>query len=302
MDFDVLLIGELNVDFILCGPDVTPAFGQTEKLVQDAILTLGASGGIFASQATRLGLRVALVGVVGADLFGDYVLKALGERGVDTHACARVPGLKTGASVILAPRGGSRAILTYSGSIGALRAGQIDRSLFATARHLHLASYFLLDGLRPDLPELLTHARRAGMTISLDTNWDPTGRWRVEEILPLCDVLLPNEPELLAIAGARDVDSALARLARGHNQIAVKQGARGATAWSRGELVRCEALPVRVADTTGAGDSFDAGFVFGYLRGWPLAAVLKLACACGSLSTRGVGGTASQPTLEEALG
>ncbi len=301
MDFDVLVIGELNVDFILYGSDVTPAFGQTEKLIQDATLTVGSSAGIFASQAARLGLRTTLIGVVGADLFGDYVLKALYERGVDIGACTRVPGLKTGASVILAPASGSRAILTYSGSIGALHAGQIDYSLFARARHLHLASYFLLDRLRPDLPRLLAQARRGGMTISLDTNWDPAGRWQVEDILHLCDVLLPNEAELLAITRVSDVSSALPRLARRDNMIAVKQGARGATAWRGGELVYCEALPVEVVDTTGAGDSFDAGFVFGYLHRWPLADTLKLACACGSLSTRSVGGTASQPTLKEAL-
>jgi sugar/nucleoside kinase (ribokinase family) len=115
-------------------------------------------------------------------------------------------------------------------------------------------------------------------------------------------VLLPNEAELLAIARAPDVGSALARLTRHAGLIAVKQGARGATAWRGGELVHCEARPVEVVDTTGAGDSFDAGFVFGHLHGWPLADALNLACACGSLSTRSVGGTDSQPTLKEALG
>jgi sugar/nucleoside kinase (ribokinase family) len=83
--------------------------------------------------------------------------------------------------------------------------------------------------------------------------------------------------------------------------IAVKRGARGALA-VRGEArAECAARPVQVADTVGAGDSFDAGFVYGYLHDWPLADTLKLACACGSLSTRTVGGTTGQPTLEEAL-
>jgi sugar/nucleoside kinase (ribokinase family) len=123
----------------------------------------------------------------------------------------------------------------------------------------------------------------------------------VEEVLPLCDLLLPNEAELTAIARTPDVASALARLGRRVALIAVKQGARGATAWHSGELVRCEAKRVAVADTTGAGDSFDAGFVFGFLSGRPLTDTLRLACACGSLSTRGIGGIASQPTLEEAL-
>lgn len=301
MDFDVLVIGDLNVDIVLSGSDIVPAFDQRETLIEDATLTLGASAAIFACQAARLGLRTAIIGAVGADLFGEYVLKTLGDRGVDVDACVTAPGLKTGVSVILAPPGGSRAILTYAGSMSALRAAQIDAALFARARHVHLASYFLLEGLRADLPQLLGQARSAGMTISLDPNWDPAERWQFDEIVPRCDVLLPNEAELLAIARAPDVGSALARLGSRTTLIAVKQGERGATAWRGGELARCAALPVEVVDTTGAGDSFDAGFVFGVLRGWSLTETLTLACACGSLSTRSVGGTASQPTLEEAL-
>jgi sugar/nucleoside kinase (ribokinase family) len=301
MSVDVLVIGELNVDLVLSGADVTPAFGQREKLVDDATLTLGSSAAIFATQAARLGLRTALIGVVGADLFGAHVLKTLEERGVDTGACLIVSGLKTGASVILAPRGGSRAILTYSGSIGALQPDQIDTSLFQRARHVHVASYFLLDGVRAHLPDLLARARRAGLTVSLDTNWDPAERWETDQVLPVCDLLLPNETELLAIARATDIGSALASLGRDIPLIAVKQGARGATAWRRGEIARCAARPVAVVDTTGAGDCFDAGFVFGFLAGWPLAETLRLACVCGALSTRAAGGIAGQPTLDEAL-
>ena len=318
MDFDLLVIGEINLDFILRGEDVRPEFGQKEKVVSDALLTLGSSSAIFACQAARLGLRTAFIGVVGEDLFGGLALQSLSVRGVDTHACIRDASLKSGVSVILVQPDADRAILTYPGSIGALRADQIDRAMFGRARHLHIASYFLLDALRPDLPLVLGEAKRAGMTVSLDTNWDPNGEWDIGDILAHCDVFLPNEAELLAIApGSRspkagsgaewepqrpDVETALAQLQRRVNVIAVKQGARGALAVSGDERAACPALPVQVADTVGAGDSFDAGFVYGYLQEWSLPDTLRLACACGSLSTRSVGGTTSQPTLEEALG
>lgn len=300
VDFDVLVIGEINPDLVLSGEDVSPEFGQKEKLIADALLTLGSSSAIFACQAARLGLRTAIAGVVGADLFGEQSLRSLNARGVDTHACISDPSLKTGASVILVRPGGDRAILTYPGAIGALRADQIDRSLFSRARHLHIASYFLLDALRPDLPALLHEAKGAGMTVSLDTNWDPSGRWDVGDILAECDVFLPNEAELLAISREPDIEAALTALHPRVAVIAVKRGARGALA-VRGETrAECAARPVRVVDTVGAGDSFDAGFVYGYLHAWPLPDSLKLACACGSLSTRTVGGTTGQPTLEEA--
>lgn len=301
MDYDLLVVGEINFDFILRGENVTPEFRQKERIVDDALLTLGSSSAIFACQAARLGLRTAFVGVVGADWFGDAALASLRARGVDTRGCMSDPSLKTGVSVILVRPDADRAILTYPGAIGALRSDQIDRSLFRQARHLHIASYFLLDALRPDLPGVLREARSAGMTVSLDTNWDPTERWELGDLLDLCDVFLPNEAELLAITREHEVETALSRLAARIGVIAVKQGARGATAMQGRTRASCEPKQVQVADTVGAGDSFDAGFVYGYLSGWPLADTLKLACACGSLSTRTVGGTTGQPTLEEAM-
>jgi sugar/nucleoside kinase (ribokinase family) len=301
MDFDVLVIGEINLDFILLGKDVRPEFGQKEKVVSDALLTLGSSSAIFACQAARLGLRTAFVGVVGGDFLGGLALQSLRDHGVNTDACIADASLKTGVSVILVGPDADRAILTYPGSIGALRASQVDHTLFARARHLHIASYFLLDALRPDLPRLLGEARHAGMTVSLDTNWDPKERWDVGDILAGCDLFLPNEAELLAISRESDLETALGQMWREVKVIAVKQGARGAVAVREEARATYPALPVRVADTVGAGDSFDAGFVYGYLHNWPLADSLKLACACGSLSTRSVGGTTNQATLEEAL-
>jgi sugar/nucleoside kinase (ribokinase family) len=301
VDFDVLVIGEINLDLVLSGEDVSPEFGQKEKVIADALLTLGSSSAIFACQAARLGLRTAFAGVVGADLFGGQALQSLSACGVDTSACISDASLKTGVSVILVRPDGDRAIMTYPGAIGALRADQIDRALFTRARHLHIASYFLLEALRPDLPRLLSEAKRAGMTVSLDTNWDPAERWDLADLLAYCDVFLPNEAELLAISHERKVETALARLQRRVDLIAVKRGARGAMAVRGAARAECPARPVQAVDTVGAGDSFDAGFVYGYLHDWSLPDALKLACACGSLSTRSVGGTTSQPTLEEAL-
>jgi sugar/nucleoside kinase (ribokinase family) len=299
--FDVAVVGELNADLILRG-DVTPSFGQVEKLIDDATLTLGSSSAIFACGAARLGLRVTFVGVVGDDEFGRFVVGELAARGVDTGGVVVDPTIKTGLTVILS-RGDDRAILTYSGSIAALRYAEIDQSLLARARHLHLGSYFLLDALRPDVPRLFEAARARGSSTSLDTNYDPSERWDggLGEVLRHIDIFLPNETELRAIAGTDDTAAALARLAGPSRIVAAKLGARGAVV-RRGEEVRHVApVPVDVVDTTGAGDSFDAGFVYGYLAGWELERALRLAAACGSLSTRAVGGTGGQVTLAEAL-
>lgn len=298
--FDLIVVGEINPDLILRG-DVTPAFGQVEQAVDAADLTIGSSSAIFACGAARLGLRVAFVGVVGDDLFGRFMCDQLAARGVDISAVVVDPDLRTGLSVILS-RGADRAILTYAGSIAALRYDQIDLSLLGRARHLHLGAFFMLDALRPDVPRLFAEAKARGLTVSLDTNYDPAGRWDdgLRAALPNVDLFLPNETELCAIAGSDDQEHALATLATRVPIVAAKLGARGGVARQGAAIARAPALPVAVADTTGAGDSFDAGFVYGFLHGWSLGECLRLACACGSLSARAAGGTAAQPTLAEA--
>jgi sugar/nucleoside kinase (ribokinase family) len=115
------------------------------------------------------------------------------------------------------------------------------------------------------------------------------------------NVLMPNEVEAAAISGVTDPKAALGALARQVPVVAVKLGPEGAIAQQGNKVVRAAPPAVHVRDTTGAGDSFDAGFVYGYLAGWPLERTLRLACACGALATRVPGGTNGQPTLPEAL-
>jgi sugar/nucleoside kinase (ribokinase family) len=301
-DFDLVVVGEINPDLILRGPDLAPAFGQEEKLVETATLTIGASSAIMACGASRLGLRTAFVGVVGDDELGHFMLRALNERGVDVSACIVDERSHTGMSVILS-QPEDRAILTYLGSIATLRAEWIDRSMLQRARHLHVGSYFLLDALRPDLPALYAEAHALGLTTSLDTNWDPSGAWDggLAPLLTQCDVFLPNGAEARHIARIDDLGQAMGRLASQVGTLAVKLGAAGAIARRGWKTARVSAYTVHVVDTTGAGDSFDAGFLFGYLNGWSLQRATQLACACGALSTRAAGGTGGQPTLDEAL-
>ena len=298
--FDMLVAGEINPDLILASPHLEPRFGQHETLVEKATLTIGSSAVIFACGAARLGLNTTFIGMVGADLFGDFMLQAMIGRGIDTSNVITNADRQTGFSVILA-RQADRAILTYVGTMDALRAEDLSDELLQQARHLHIASYFLQTALRPGLPALLQRARTLGLTISLDTNWDPAETWQgVDRLLELIDVFLPNQNEALAITGETNLDTALWKLNQVCPVVAVKLGEQGAIARQGDKLVHLPALPVQVADTVGAGDSFDAGFLYGFLHSWGLKRSLALAVACGSLSTQQHGGTDAQPTLEEA--
>lgn len=299
-DLDLLVLGDANPDLVLTG-DVVPEFGQIEKLVDGAHLVIGGSGAITACAAARLGLRTAFVGVVGDDLFGRFMLDALRDRGVGTSGAVVDPERATGLSVILSS-GDDRAILTSEGTIADLRGEHVDPDLLASARHVHVSSYFLQCRLQRALPSLFDRAHRAGASTSVDPNWDPSGSWDgVMDLLGRIDCFFPNSNELRAITGIDEVDVAAKALAEHAGVIAVKFGQGGGLAMSGDEVARSQAIPAEVVDTTGAGDSFDAGFIAGRLEGRSLQRCLALGVACGTLSTRAIGGTQAQPTMEEAL-
>jgi sugar/nucleoside kinase (ribokinase family) len=302
-DLDLIVVGEINPDIVVRAQDPRPVFGQVERWVDSIDLVVGSSAVIFACGAVRLGLRTAFVGLVGDDAFGRFMLSEMTARGIVPDAIQVRGDVPTGATVLLSAPG-DRAILTAPGSIPLLRTEDVPRELFGRARHLHVGSVFMLDTLRPELAGLLAEARLAGLTTSIDTNWDPTEEWDggLAAILAQADVFLPNAAEAMRISGQADpAAAALALVAAGPGIVAVKLGAEGGLAAAAdGTLHRRPALPVTPIDTVGAGDSFDAGFLAGWLGGRSLPDALALAVACGSLSTLGLGGTAAQPTLAEA--
>ena len=298
---DLLILGDANPDLVLTG-DVEPAFGQRERLLDAAHLTVGGSGAIVACGAARLGLRVAFCGVVGDDLFGRFMRDELDRRGVDVKGLVVEPDRSTGLTVVLS-RPDDRAILTHEGTIADLRAGSIDPEFLAAASHVHVASYFLQGRLAPDLTALFERVRANGATTSVDPNWDPSERWNggLRGLLSHTDVFLPNATEAVHIAGTASVDDAVIALAASGGLVVAKAGRDGAVAARGDELVRAPAPAVDAVDTTGAGDSFDAGFLVSWLAGDPLARALAIANACGSFSTRALGGVDAQPTTDEAL-
>jgi len=301
-EFDIVVIGEINADLILKG-NVVPCFGQVEQIVDDAELVVGSSAVIFAFGAARLGLRTTFIGKVGNDLFGKFMIDAMSARGVDTRNVIIDPSIRTGLSVILTKQN-DRAILTYLGSIPALNFDDINFDCFSRCRHLHLSSYFLLDNLRPGIPELFQNVKKMGLSISLDTNYDPAEIWDdgLTDAIKHVDLLLVNETEARAISGKGDLFSAIDKLTQNVPIVAIKQGRDGAMVkFEQSSVIQQNVIKVDVVDTVGAGDSFDAGFIYGYLNQWEPKKMLKLAVACGSLSTRKAGGTEAQPELKEIL-
>jgi sugar/nucleoside kinase (ribokinase family) len=226
--YDILVAGEINPDLILSGSNVTPRFEQGEILIESAELTIGGSAAIFAAAVAQLGLRVGIIGIVGRDFFGQFMLDRLAERGVNISPVIIDETLQTGLSVILSRRT-DRAILTYLGAISRLRGEQITDDLLIRSRHLHITSYFLQTELQPGLPDVLRQAKSHGLTTSLDTNWDPDERWgpELDAVYLLVDVLLPNAQEARYLGGGATWQEGARTLSERGPLVAVKRGAEG---------------------------------------------------------------------------
>lgn len=295
----ILIAGELNVDLLLQNYRSFPSLGR-EVLVEDASLTLGSSSAICAAGLAKLGNEVAFAGRLGCDSWGDFCLESLKQRGIDCSLVVRDPLLKTGITVSITSQK-DRALVTYLGAIAELRASDIPDESLKACRHLHVSSFFLQKALRPDVRSLLRRAHDNGLTTSLDPGFDPFEGWENDlfDALAEIDIFLPNEIELGAITGERDRTKALQALENGRTVTVAKLGAEGCMAIEDRRIISVPAFEVVPVDTTGAGDSFNAGFLHSWLHSKKLQEAMRFGAACGSLSTLCTGGTTCQPTEAE---
>lgn len=299
---DIVVVGEINPDLLASGLETLPRLG-TEVLCRSFDISLGGSSALAAAGMAHLGLDVGFVSKVGDDLFGRWVLQEIARCGVDVSKVMIDPKSRTGVGIILSLPA-DRGIVTFLGTIATLTAQDVDMNYVLGFCHVHVSSFFLQTGLQPFVAELFRQAHAAGLTTSLDTGWDPHECWDggLEQALREADVFLPNELEAAAIAQVEDPSEALGILcAKTGGTVAVKLGANGAIACRNDERASHPGFRVPVVDTTGAGDCFDAGFLYGWVKGWSLDRCLALGCACGALSVSAPGGVAAQPTLEDAL-
>ncbi len=298
--YDILVVGELNVDLILNRLPSLPVEGK-EILAEDMTLTLGSSSAIFASNAAVLGNKVAFLGKVGNDSFADLVITSLQNKGVNTNHIIKSKSEQTGATIVL-NYGEDRAMVTYAGAMETLSVSDISEDVLIKARHLHVSSIFLQPALKQGLISLFSKAKNLGLTTSIDMQWDPDEKWEVdlEKLLPLTDVFLPNEAELLALTSTKNIDDAIETVRPYINTLALKMGNKGSRGVQGNEDVFVKPwLNKNVVDAIGAGDSFNAGFITKYLEGFSLNECLKYGNLAGAVNTTGAGGTGAFVSLKE---
>jgi sugar/nucleoside kinase (ribokinase family) len=300
-EFDVLAAGDLNIDLIMTGLSSLPIAGR-ELLADSYMLAMGGSTAICAAGLARLGLKTAFVGKVGDDFYGRICADFLSSYGVDLSNLIVDPSLQTGITVSMtATDNPDRALATYLGSIDGLLADDIPDALLSKAKHIHVGSFFLQSNLRKGLAGLFERARALGVTTSLDAGWDDSENWNdgLTDVLKHTDIFFPNEPEALAITGESGVSAAAEKLSGLCRICAVKYGAKGAVISSGGQTRHFPTYQARPIDTTGAGDSFNAGFIYGFINGLSLEESAKIGNACGSISVTRRGGASSCASLDE---
>ncbi|QNI35955.1 carbohydrate kinase family protein [Edaphobacter albus] len=291
--FDITIAGDINLDLILYGlPQKMPL--ERELLASNFQLTLGGSSSILAHNLAALGRKVGFVGKIGADEMGQVALQRLQQVGVDVSHCIQANDLKTGVTILL-HHGSNRHIMTYLGTIAELAPEDLDIDYLANARHFHVSAFFLQKKLQNGLPDVCRNLRSRGLTVSLDTNDDPDDQWgeAFTTMLPVIDILFPNEDEAKRMAKRDDLNEAIDWLAERVPIVVVKCGSRGAIVQQKDRRWSVPTMLEKPVDTIGAGDSFNAGFLSRFVEGASLEECAAMGNRTAALSTLRPGGTES---------
>jgi sugar/nucleoside kinase (ribokinase family) len=301
---DVLCVGQLAAD-ILVRPVNSVDFGVDTKRVDGIDIKNGGDCLNVALGLRRLGASVGFAGLVGDDQLGNYLCKVVRDAGIDDRGLRRTKEARTCSCLVLINSSGDRTFFYYGGSNDLFSLSDMDMALLDEAAIVHVGGTYLLPKFDGEgAAKLFAEARARGKLTSMDVTWDTTGRWLavIEPCLPHLSFFMPSIREAERIAGTGvPEDIAVFLQKKGVQTAVVKLGEKGCYVKHGAEpgFYR-DAFPTQVVDTTGAGDSFVAGFLTGVLEEWDVKSCAAFACAVAAMNIRAVGATAGVPTFEEA--
>jgi len=299
---DVVSLGILVADVIVKSVSTLPEKGKLTT-VDSIDLSLGGCAANTAVGLSRLGYETMVIGAVGDYGLGDFIINMLMDEKIDTTGIIHLENAATSVTTVLVSPDGDRSFLHFKGANAAFTADDLDLQPLELARHLHVAGTFLMDAFDGHgAASVLKKAKEIGLTTSVDTAWDPSGRWWeiAAPMFDYIDIFLPSAEEARMMSGEDNVrEMARFFLSKGVNIVGIKQGADGGYFRSGDNEIMLPALKVKVVDTTGCGDAFCAGFLAGYLDGMPLRECGRMAVTLGSLCATGIGATCTLPTREQ---
>jgi sugar/nucleoside kinase (ribokinase family) len=291
---DVVCLGILVADIFSSPIPSLPAAGEL-RVTDRFLLSSGGCATNTAACLRRLGRRVKVIGKVGIDVFGDFVLSDLDQRGIDVSQIRRSQTHQTSGTFILNVRGDDRRYIHFVGANADFSSKDVDYSALDGARVLYVGGYLAMPGFNAkELASLLKEAKKRSLLTVVDVVI-PTGNSvslsQVEPILAHTDVFLPNQDEALVLTGEREAEGQAHFLGQMNSEctIVITQGHRGALAKRGMETLRAQTYDVKSVDESGAGDAFTAGFITGMLENWSLEKSLRFASAVGASCTTKLG-------------
>lgn len=297
--WDVYVYGDVNIDLVVPGVESLPDPGsEVDVPVMETFVGGGAA--LFTLGLAKLGLTPVFQGSIGRDMYGEYIRNLFRELGVDDSLLLDSDTKKTGISISFTTEK-DRCFLTYRGTNEGLSLKYMDLEQLPYAKHVHVTGY---EGAtnHAEYLDILTKIHEMGdVTVSFDVGWDMTGVWYegIFDLLPMIDVLFMNETECQHYTRCEDIETGARKLAEKAGMAVIKLGKQGAMAVKDGEKFFAPSYKVQAVDTTGAGDSFNAGFIYGFLQGLPMEECLKCGNGCGSLSVTKLGGNTGFPFRAE---
>lgn len=299
--WDVYVYGDVNIDIVIPGVEKFPEPGQEMEV---PVMETFAGGGaaLFALGIGKLGLHPVFQGEVGDDCYGDFIRKEFLKCHVDDFLLQTSKTQKTGISLSFTDKK-DRSFLTYRGTNESLHIDAVDIERVKGASHIHVTGYAGSSNHDAYLSFLKRIKEETQISVSFDLGWDSTGEWKHEiyRLFPYIDVLFMNETEAQHYARKEDVREAALDFAAYCGLAVIKMGKKGSIAVKGREIYKADAYLVDAIDTTGAGDSFNAGFVYGFLKGKSPEDSLRTGNACGALSVTALGGNTGFPTEDRLM-
>lgn len=294
--WDVYVVGDINVDLIVPDMNSLPSPGQ-EINVDNMTLNVGGGAAIFTLGLAKLGVKAAFNGIIGDDMCGKFILNELKSRSIDTSLIRISEQNKTGISIALTNEN-DRSFITYMGTNTELDINSVDN--IQLAKHVHVTGYRGSLNHKKYI-EALKKIKQTDATISLDVGWDDTGEWYegIFEIISYVDIFFINEVEAINYSKCETAEKALKKLSQFCSNVVIKMGSKGSVSVRNGKVETAEAFKVKAIDTTGAGDSFNAGYVYAFLKGLDLKNCLICGNGCGALSVTALGGNTGFPNENE---
>ena len=300
----VLCLGILVADVVAKPIEEMPGKGKL-RLVDTMELHTGGCASNTGYALSKLGIPTGLMGKVGTDGFGDFVIRQMEDVGLDTRGIKRTTSVNTAATMVMVSADGERTFFHYLGANAELSYDDLDFDIIKEANILHVAGAFLMPGFDGEpTAEVLKQAQEWGITTSLDTAWDSKGSWMntLEPCLRHLDIFMPSIEEARMIT-RREEPSEIAELllSYGIGTVALKMGEQGSYIRTSDWEAFVPIYKVDAIDATGAGDAFAAGFLAGVSKGWHYKKAAKLANAVGAFCTTAMGATAGIRGLREIL-